>query len=898
MDMLLAQTGLATKCLLNYGITKKDLCPNCIYDPSLKKSANKYKIGGPKPFVDGRICPYCNGAGYNGIVKVDEIYLAVIWDYKYWINKPINIQNPTGFIQTICDRSLLDKIKKAKDLTVVYTTNNSNPLFKLSEEPNPNGLGDNNYLICNWERTGISSITESMVPRPIVGFNSVNYLGPLGNIMLDVGTNGGPSSYGTYDQNGNAEEWTGTKDGNSLPLRIKVGGGYAGSDASSLLKGGIYGASESGTRYRGFRIATLSNPNDYNNFVLVDDRYNKPDSNGYGSVSYDYYIGKYEITYDEWCDFANSVASYTTSSGLLTSIDRDINDPGELWGNPEITSDTYALLNNSFWSRIDYVEPSGFPGNYTYTAKDEFKNKPVTNISWLNSLRYCNWLHNSKPSGYQTLNNDGSTPNVNTTEDGAYTLNGLMTLTNFISPQSSAKYRLPTIHEWYKAGFYKSISNNASTSCSMNNYGYWNYATQNDTLPSVSNTGTTDDIALQLVYDTTLDPTLSGTIVLPLSNPLDIVVDWGDGTIESFIDDGQASHTYQSDNEYTVRVVGNLQHMNNKLAFSRSGPSIINSHQNSLKECKSFGNIGLDSLYRFFYGCSELVSVPESIPESITSLQEAFTYCTSFNVDSQGSGVMSWDTSNITNMQETFRFAVLFNQDISSWDVSNVTNFAGMFRDALDFNQNINDWDITSANTLSAMFYNTSFDSGLSNWNLASVTDISLMFAFSDFNQYLNDWNVSNVVNMYYLFGGNNTFNQSLSLWNVSSVQNMSYVFSGASAFNRSIDSWDVSSVTDMRFMFAGAYDFDQPLNSWDVSNVTNMDGMFKNSDLTTGFNRALNNWDVSSVTSMIGMFSNNRVFNQDLSSWCVTNISTKPTDFDNGAIAWVLARPVWGTCP
>ena len=83
MDMLLANTGLTTKCLLNYGITKKDLCPNCIYDPNLKKSANKYKVGGPKPFVNGRICPYCNGAGSHGIVKVEAVYLAVIWDYKY-----------------------------------------------------------------------------------------------------------------------------------------------------------------------------------------------------------------------------------------------------------------------------------------------------------------------------------------------------------------------------------------------------------------------------------------------------------------------------------------------------------------------------------------------------------------------------------------------------------------------------------------------------------------------------------------------------------------------------------------------------------------------------------------------------------------------------------------------
>ena len=26
--------------------------------------------------------------------------------------------------------------------------------------------------------------------------------------------------------------------------------------------------------------------------------------------------------------------------------------------------------------------------------------------------------------------------------------------------------------------------------------------------------------------------------------------------------------------------------------------------------------------------------------------------------------------------------------------------------------------------------------------------------------------------------------------------------------------------------------------------------------------------------------------------------IPTKPINFDNGAAAWVLPRPVWGTCP
>jgi len=29
-----------------------------------------------------------------------------------------------------------------------------------------------------------------------------------------------------------------------------------------------------------------------------------------------------------------------------------------------------------------------------------------------------------------------------------------------------------------------------------------------------------------------------------------------------------------------------------------------------------------------------------------------------------------------------------------------------------------------------------------------------------------------------------------------------------------------------------------------------------------------------------------------------VSNITSKPSNFDIGATSWVLPRPVWGTCP
>jgi len=48
----------------------------------------------------------------------------------------------------------------------------------------------------------------------------------------------------------------------------------------------------------------------------------------------------------------------------------------------------------------------------------------------------------------------------------------------------------------------------------------------------------------------------------------------------------------------------------------------------------------------------------------------------------------------------------------------------------------------------------------------------------------------------------------------------------------------------------------------------------------------------------MAFMFAVAESFNQDLSGWCVTNIANEPDSFATGANAWVLARPVWGTCP
>ena len=170
------------------------------------------------------------------------------------------------------------------------------------------------------------------------------------------------------------------------------------------------------------------------------------DTTYYGGVNYEYQIGKYEVTAGQYTGFLNSVAA-TDTFGLYN-----------------------ASMDSSSHNHGCQIQRSGSSGSYTYSVASDYANRPVNYVSWYDTLRFSNWLHNGQPTGSQT---------AATTEDGAYD----MSLGSGVVRKAGAQVFLPTENEWYKAAYHK---NDGVTG------NYFDYPTSSDSTPGRDMSETTN----------------------------------------------------------------------------------------------------------------------------------------------------------------------------------------------------------------------------------------------------------------------------------------------------------------------------------------------------------------------------------------------------------------------
>ena len=168
-------------------------------------------------------------------------------------------------------------------------------------------------------------------------------------------------------------------------------------------------------------------------------------ANVIGSVAYAYQIGKYEVTNNQYTAFLNAVdPTGTNPNGIYN-----------------------ASMGSDARGGITYT--AGAADGFKYTTRTNMGNKPVNFVSWYDAARFTNWLGNGQGNG--------------STETGAYTLSGN---TGLMTINAGATVWLPSADEWYKAAYYDPTKDGIG--------GYWTYATQSDTAPTVATAGSTGDI--------------------------------------------------------------------------------------------------------------------------------------------------------------------------------------------------------------------------------------------------------------------------------------------------------------------------------------------------------------------------------------------------------------------
>jgi len=136
-------------------------------------------------------------------------------------------------------------------------------------------------------------------------------------------------------------------------------------------------------------------------------------------------------------------------------------------------TDPYALYDAKMWTHAEgcKIERIGSLGNYTYSVSLDWADRPVNFVSWGDAARFTNWLHNGQPTG---------APNLTTTEDGSYFLNGMTADWELedVVREPDATWVIPAENEWYKAAYHK---NDGVTG------NYWNY-------PTRANNGVSNDL--------------------------------------------------------------------------------------------------------------------------------------------------------------------------------------------------------------------------------------------------------------------------------------------------------------------------------------------------------------------------------------------------------------------
>lgn len=235
----------------------------------------------------------------------------------------------------------------------------------------------------------------------------------------------------------------------------------------------------------------------------------------------------------------------------------------------------------------------------------------------------------------------------------------------------------------------------------------------------------------------------------------DYDVEWGDGVTDTG-QNGSVTHTYSAAGTYEISVTPTS---NCRINFNNGGD------KQKLIEIKNWGTGTWTSFEKAFMGCFKLTTISAADTPDLSIVNKIAQIFQNCNLLSSAASLANWDTSNVSEFQNSLRNAEDFNEDITSWDVSSAVRMDGMFFDCLVFNQPIGSWNTGNATTISNMFRrnSSSFDQSLAGWDITSVNTAADIFRDSglstaNYDATLIGWAAQSITNAVSINFGNSQY--------------------------------------------------------------------------------------------------------------------------------------------
>lgn len=446
--------------------------------------------------------------------------------------------------------------------------------------------------------------------------------------------------------------------------------------------------------------------------------------------------------------------------------------------------------------------------------------------------------------------------------------------------------------------------------------------------PQAAQAADPEDLKLEFVITQT-----TYTVSFTVGNHSELSVSWGDGTgaeiINASLGSTNITHTYvkqpSEPETKTVTVSGNSLG-----SFGTCDAPDDTTADTTLTKILAWGNMGLTSLECAGLNRTALTAVPTYLPSTVTDLDRAFEGASAFN---QALG--TWNISTVTTMASMFRGSGLNNANYSATLIGWAPQFvkanvgleaptgvtaegcAAIAARAVLLNAP-NNWLITDTEPIEScgdpivlLFDISSVDnSELAQFHLGGTvtgaqvnwgdgtSPLSAHAGLNEFSYAAGTYKAIISATQIDRFGScdwwpqtNTNLRQVLS-WGSVGLTSLEC----ALAFRYNIDTVPTSipeTVTTIDRMFDTAYYFDQDLSNWDTSNVTSMNEVFRNTDFTNEGQPLL--WETHNVQHMKGMFQFAQKFNAEISAWNTGSVTDMSHMFE-GATTFNANISGWNT--